>query len=439
MNNKERMELAKWASDFAQKKGASQAAVSISRSRSVQLEVREQKIETIKESTDNNLYLQVYRDNKYSGHSTNNLNKSQLEKFISEAVEATAYLSPDPDRQLPDPSLYPTDVSADLGLYDPSHESLSPEYRIEHAMKTEQLLRQGYSEILSASASFNDNLSQGVRVHSNGFVGETASTYFGTGGSVTIMDAGSRPEGGFWGGNRFLSKLPASDKIAEKALFDTLRQIGQKQIATGKYNMIIDNRIAGNMLWRLFQPMSARSIQQKNSFLLDMLDKPIASEFLTIIDDPLLVGGLASRHFDNEGLAAKQRTMIDKGVLKAYYIDNYYGRKLGMTPNGGSSSNIIMAYGKRSQEQIISDQDKAILITSFNGGNANSTTGDFSFGISGQLIEKGKIVQSVNEMNITGNFLSLWKSLIETGNDPYEYSSMQSPTLVFKDVDFSGL
>jgi predicted Zn-dependent protease len=81
MNNKERMELAEWASSFAQKKGANQVAVSISRSRSVQVEVREQKIETIRESTDNNLFLQIYRDNKYSGHSTNNLKKDQLESL----------------------------------------------------------------------------------------------------------------------------------------------------------------------------------------------------------------------------------------------------------------------------------------------------------------------------------------------------------------------
>jgi PmbA protein len=439
MNNKERMELAKWASDFALKKGASQASVSISRSRSVQLEIREQKVETIRESTENNLSLQIYRDKKFSGHSTNNLQKTQLERFISEAVEATAYLSPDPDRELPDPSLYPTDLSTDLGLYDPAHAQVSPEFRIEQALKTEQLIRDGFKDILSANASFNDNSSEGVRVHSNGFVGEFASTYFGAGASVTIMDEGSRPAGSFFAGDRFLDKLPSSEMIAEKALFDTLRQKGQKQIKSGKYNMIVDNRVAGNLVWRLIQPMTARSIQQKNSFLLDKIDTSIASELLTIVDNPLINGGLASRLFDNEGIAARKRIMIDKGVLKAYYIDNYYGRKLGMTPNGGSTSNILMSNGNRTQEQIIAGQDKAILITSFNGGNSNSTTGDFSFGISGQLIEKGKIVQSVNEMNITGNFLSLLKQLIETGNDPYAYSSIQTPTLAFSNVDFSGL
>jgi PmbA protein len=439
MNNKERMELAQWASNFAIKKGATEAAVSISRSRSVQVEVREQKLETIRESTENSLSLQIYRDRKYSGHSTNNLNKRQLETFISEAVEATQYLSPDEDRVLPDPSLYPTDMSKDLGLVDPTHPDVSPEFRVQTAMETEQLLRQGHTDILSATARFNDNVGEGVRVHSNGFAGEWANTYFGTSASISIMDAGARPSGGFWAGQRFLSKLPKSNEVAQKALEDTLRQLGQEKIASGRYTMILDNQIAASLLWRLFQPMSARNIQQKSSFLDGMLGKSIGSEHLTVIDDPLIVGGMGSRHFDSEGIASQRRILIEKGILNSYLIDNYYGRKLGMIPNGGSTSNILMAYGNRNQEQIIGAQNKAILVTSFNGGNANSTTGDFSFGISGQLIQNGKIVKAVNEMNISGNFKNLWNQLIETGNDPYPYSSAQTPTLVFSGVDFSGL
>ena len=439
MNNKERMELARWASNYALKEGADQAAVSISRSRSVQVEIREQKIETIRESTDNGLNIQIYSDQKFSSHSTNNLNKNQLERFISEAVAATGYLARDEDRMLVDPSLYPGDLSLDLELFDARQHGITPEYRVDTAMKTEQIVREGHGNILSANARFNDNSSEGVRVHSNGFEGEFASTYFGMGASVTILDDGARPAGSFFAGGRFLERLPNPEEVAEKALFDTIRQLGQGQIASGRYNMLIDNRIAGNLIWRLFQPMSGRNLQQRNSFLLGMLDQPIGSENLTIIDDPLIKGGLASRLFDNEGIEAKKRVMVENGILKAYYIDNYYGRKLGMQPNGGSSSNIVMGYGTRNQDQLIAAQDKAILITSFNGGNANSTTGDFSFGISGQLIEKGKIVRPINEMNISGNFKTLWNDLIETGNDPYPYSSMQSPTLVFRGVDFSGL
>jgi PmbA protein len=401
--------------------------------------VRGQKIETIRESTDNNLNLQIYHQNKYSSHSTNNVNKQQLERFISEAVASTTYLSPDPDRALPDPALYPAEPRTDLGLTDPAYANITPEFRVERAMETEQLVRQAYPEVISTSGRFNDTSAEVATLHTNGFEGEIMATYFGTSASATIMDGNSRPAGSTWAGSRFLNELPQPAKLAQDTIYDILRQIGQAKIASGKYNMILENRIAGNLLFRLFQPMQARSIQQKNSFLADMMGKSIASDKLTVIDDPFIRGGLASRYFDGDGIALKKRVMIENGVLKEFYIDNYYGRKLGMTPNGGSSTNILLGYGSRDAEAIIADQDKAILVTSFNGGNANSTTGDFSFGISGQLIENGKVVRAVNEMNISGNFLELFQRLMETGNDPYQYSSAKTPTMLFADVDFSGL
>lgn len=441
MNNKERIELAQWASNYALKNGASQSAVAINRSRSVQVEVREQKVETIRESTDNNLSLQIYRDNKFSSHSTNNLNKQQLERFISEAVEATKFLTPDPDMVLPDPSLHPTDLSIDLGLVDPSHGTVTPEQRIQRAQETEQLVREVEAgvEVLSATGRFNDTTSEGVRVNSNGFAGESASTFFSISASLSVLDNGSRPSGSFGMGNRFIEQLLTPTQIAERAQFNTLRQLGQAPAKTGKYTLILDNTIVGNILFRMVGPLSARNIHQKNSFLIDMIDKPIASQLLTVVDNPLIKGGLASRLFDNEGIAAQKRTIIDKGVLKTYLIDNFYGRKLGLTPNGGSTSNLILTVGTRSQDEIIAAQEKAILVTSFSGGNANSTTGDFSFGISGQLIENGKIVRAVNEMNISGNLKTLFENLIENGNDPNMFSSLQSPTMVFADVDFSGV
>jgi PmbA protein len=84
------------------------------------------------------------------------------------------------------------------------------------------------------------------------------------------------------------------------------------------------------------------------------------------------------------------------------------------------------------------DLDRGILITGFIGGNSNSTTGDASVGILGQLFEEGKTVQPVSEMNIADNHLKFWQKLAEVGNDPWLYSSFRTPSLVFTDVVVSG-
>ena len=362
-----------------------------------------------------------------------------MEKFIAEAVEATKYLTADEFRELPDPSLYPTDLSRDLKLEDKSYNEVAPENKVQTAKEIEQIARSKSDKIISATGGFSDDYSESVLVHSNGLIAERASTSFWAGGEVTVRDGDARPEGYHWGGSRFFNQMPVPEELGSKAAENAIRKMGQTKIASGKYDMIIENRAAGRLLSTFIGPMKARSLQQKSSYLDGMLGQAIASPKLTVIDDPFIPGGFGSRLYTGQGIACKKRVMIENGVLKEYYIDNYYGKKLGMTPNGGSTTNILFKLGTRNFDAIIKDVNSGIFVTSFNGGNSNSTTGDFSFGVSGFLVEGGKIIKPVNEMNISGNAKEFWKQLTELGNDPYKYSSILSPTLVFKNIDFSGL
>ena len=71
------------------------------------------------------------------------------------------------------------------------------------------------------------------------------------------------------------------------------------------------------------------------------------------------------------------------------------------------------------------DLGRGIWITDFIGGNTNTTTGDYSVGIVGQLFENGEPVQAVAEMNIAGNALEFWPKLVEVANDPWPYSPLR--------------
>jgi PmbA protein len=185
--------------------------------------------------------------------------------------------------------------------------------------------------------------------------------------------------------------------------------------------------------------MLGRSIQQKQSFLAERKGQKVASERLTLIDDPFIAAGLGSRLFDSDGFAAKKRVMIEAGVLKEFYVDWYYGRKLGWEPTTGGPSNLVIPPGKRSVAEIMKDLGRGVLISNFIGGNSNSTTGDTSIGIVGQLFDKGVPLHAVSEMNIADNHLKIWQRLAEVANDPYQYSSQRFPSLVFNDVVVSGI
>ena len=101
-------------------------------------------------------------------------------------------------------------------------------------------------------------------------------------------------------------------------------------------------------------------------------------------------------------------------------------------------TNLVVEPGERSPADMAKELPKAIYVTSFLGGNSNPASGDFSFGVRGQLLEKGEVVQNISEMNISGNLVELLGNYQEAGNDPWVYASYRIPTIHFADVQFSG-
>ncbi len=202
--------------------------------------------------------------------------------------------------------------------------------------------------------------------------------------------------------------------------------------------MLLENRCAGRILGVLGGPMSGSALHQGRSCLTDRLGTAIASDKLTLIDDPTIPRGLGSRPWDGDCLVAKPRTLIRDGVLESYNIGVYFARKLGVDPKGSGRSNWVVAPGTRDLQQMAAELDRAVLVTGFLGGNSNPSTGDFSYGIRGLLLERGEVVQSLSEMNVSGNILQLLPRLVEVGSDVWAWSSVRAPTLRFDDVQFSG-
>lgn len=438
MKKEDKYSLAKWAIEHALKNGAQQASVSISDSRSSSIEVREQKIDKLEQAIQNNLTIRLFVDNKYSAHSTNRLKQQELARFIEEAIAGTRFLSEDEFRTLPDPELYYKGGGPELNVFDSRIDTIDPQKKIDLAFGVENEVFGKDERLISVTASYYDGMNGRVMVNSNGFEGDTASSYYGLYATVSVKGGDARPEA-YWNENAIFFDRLKTEGIGAKALDRALKKIGQKKIASGRMTMIVENVSAGRLLSPLIAALNGSAIQQKNSFLIDQLGQQVASEKLTLTDDPFIPGGRASRLFDGEGLASKKMAVFEKGVLKTYYIDTYYGKKLNMAPTTGGTSNLILETGDKNLEQLIASLDRGILVTGFNGGNSNGSTGDFSFGIDGFLIEKGQIVQPVSEMNITGNLKDLWMNLAETGNDFREDSSWRIPSLVFNQVDFSGI
>ncbi len=440
MNTKDRLELAHWVAKVAKAEGASEVSVDIAKSRGVEIEYRDGQLDKVKESTQNGLNINIYADSKFSGHSTNDLRKDTLGKFVKDAVAMTKYLTEDKFRQLPDPKYYQNIKDVDLDIIDHDYDSIDANTRVKYARDLQSQTASKSDKIVSSTAGYYDDDSESIKVHSNGFEGIRRSTSFSIGVEVTVEGAdGKRPNDWNYTTTRYLKDTPSAEELSSGVLEKAMAKVGQEKIATGTYDMLVHNRAGGKPIYPFLGPMGARAIQQKRSFLDGMKGEKIASDKFTVIDDPFIKRGLGSRHYDGEGISTRKRTLIENGVLNEYLVDSYYGRKLGWDPTGGSTSNLVFAHGDQSFEEMIKSISKGILVTSFIGGNTNSTTGDFSWGLAGHLIENGAIVKPISEMNISGNLIELWNKLEAMGNDPYMYSTVRRPSMHFKDIEFSGL
>lgn len=438
---KEMQDLAAWVVKTAKSAGANDCRVNINSQRNVEISYRNHKPENIKEATTKGLYIQLFVNGRYSGQSTSDLRRDALKDFIVNAIATTKLLAEDPYRTLPDPKYYEGRAKVDLELVDSTYENYTPEDRHTLVKSVETAaLEKGGKKVISVTASVQDGSGESLTMTSNGFEGYEEGTFYVAGAEMTVQDEGDRRPNGYEyvvAVNR--KDMPNPEKVGKECAVRTMNLLGAKKIKTETLPVIIENRNVGRIFGGFLQAMTGRSIQQKQSFLADKKGKKVASEKFTLIDDPFVKGGLGSRLFDSDGLAAKKMFMIDKGVLKGFYVDWYYSRKLNWEPTTGNPSNLIVPPGKRSVKEIMKDLGRGIFITGFIGGNSNPTTGDASIGIIGQLFEDGKPVQAVSEMNIADNHLKFWNKLAEVANDPYIYSGYRFPSLVFEDIVVAGV
>lgn len=428
---------AQGAVELARAEGVQDVFASLSRSRSVEMERRDGKLEKVTEATSRSLSLSIWVEGRYSSSSTTDLRPDRLKRFVADAVALTRALQPDADRQITDPALFAHRAEANLDLVDPAVLSLTREDRsaLLEAIAAEL---EGQDGVISATSAVSTGHTLRVAASSNGFQGQHETTSLWLGGVATLQDESGRPEGYMGGGARHREDAPDPSWVGREALAQARARLGTTKGPTVKATMIVEPRAAGRLIGALLSPASGSVVQQGRSFWAEMLGQPAVSPILSVTDDPLVPRGLGSRPFDDEGITARTLPILEGGKLAHYYLDTTYARKLGMPATTGSPSNRVVGLGERDLAAILAGVGSGVLVTSWLGGNMDSTTGDFSYGMRGHLVENGQIGAPVGEMNVTGNLLELFSRLAEVGNDPWPYSALRAPTLVFEDVQFSG-
>ena len=464
MITEKELQFVRKALALARQAGAQKARATLSKSEEDLVATLDGEVDRVTHCADRSLSLALFVDGRFGSYSTNKLERSALEGFIRRAVAATRMVAGDPCRDLPDPARCCRDaVTGDeLGLVDPSRDTLTPADRQQVALdasvfaasfrgsqpseeaaavSTAQAKTENTDyQIISEEGEYSDSIYETVVMDTNGLCCAHSETSFDYGVEITVESDGEKYSGYWWDASSHRSELDAA-ACGRAALARAVAQIGSEPAPSGRYTAVIDAEMASKMVSPLLRALSGYSIQQNNSFLMDSLGQQRFPEGLTILDAPRIPGQTCSKYFDSEGVATAEAPIIERGVVREYFINTYMAHKMGMAPTIEDATRpkvLPWPEAGLDRDAILRRCGSGILVTDFNGGNSNPVTGDFSYGIEGYLFEEGRIVRPVSGMLMTGNFLELWSRLVAAGDDARPCQTKLVPTLAFAEVDFSG-
>lgn len=241
----------------------------------------------------------------------------------------------------------------------------------------------------------------------------------------------------------------SAEVTASKAVQSALSQLGADTVDSGKYAVIMDPSAMSALLGTYSEVFSARSAYMKTTLLAGKEGQQVASEVLTLVDDPFHPGKFGHCPYDGEGVAVYTKKIIENGVLNTLLYNRMYAKLLGKTTTGNASSakhiepkGLYVAPGAISAQALMEKMGDGIYITGLNGlhAGANVQSGDFSLQAEGYLVEGGKKVRPVKNFTIADNFFALLKK-VEAVSDQVEFrtgSSFGSPEVLFSSISVSG-
>jgi len=245
----------------------------------------------------------------------------------------------------------------------------------------------------------------------------------------------------------------AGREAAEKAR----ALLGARPCATGSYTVVFDREVAAALLASIAQALSADAVQKGRSVFAGRLGQRVASPLLTVFDDGLADGGMATNPFDGEGVPRQTTALFEAGVLRSFLHSSYTARKEGgdtrSTGNavrgsyrsvpGVGATNLVVRRDGGEPADVIARVGRGLYVDSVAGlhSGINPISGEISVGATGRLIERGGLGMPVREVTIATDFARFLGSVCDLGADARWiplHGSVYTPSMVVDGITVSG-
>jgi len=411
------------------------------------IEVKEQQVECFTSAQSNGVSLRVLKDNCAGFSYCTECNDESLDQLIANAVMSAKNSSSDKFNNFPELSKQ----LPDLKVFDESAATVSKDAKIEMAKNLESAARSYEPRITKIrKAVYQENISEINLVNSRGYHLSHRGTFFSSSIVVVAEENNDAQMGWDFDFSRFYHDIDIT-KIAHAAAEKAIELLGAQSIPSFRGQVILDNSVSCQFLGVLAPSLLSESVQKKKSLLQGKINDKIFSDRVDIIDDGLYPGGIATEPFDGEGVIRQSTSLVHKGVLKNFLYDTYCAGKDNTHSTGNSTrgsfksppsvgySNLYINNGTLPPDMLTSYIERGVLINEVMGiHTANPISGDFSVGVNGFLIEKGRKTTPVKGIAIAGNIMTLFNRIVEVGSDLRFFCKIGAPSLMIEEMDISG-
>lgn len=418
--------------------GASQAEAAISVDVGLSASVRLGEIDTVEYQRDRGMGVTVYFGTRKGSASTADLGAAALRETVAKACSIARFTSEDTCAGLADPDTLATDVP-DLDLSHPW--DLTPERACELALACEAAALAVDSRITNSEGAAVSS-HRGIRAYGNthGFL----RCYPGSVHSVSCAVLGTEGEAmerDYWYSTtrdwRELEDVASVGRISgERAA----RRLGARKVATTRAPVLFSPEVARGLIGHFIGAIRGGSQYRRASFLLDAAGQQVFPDWFCLSERPHLPKALASAPFDHEGVATRDRELVEGGVLLGYVLGSYSARKLGLrtTGNAGGTHNLIVPGNGGDLAEMLRRMDRGLLVTELMGQGVNGVTGDYSRGAAGFWVEGGRIQYPVHEVTVAGNLKDVYRGIVAVGNDVDVRSGIRTGSILVGEMTIAG-
>ena len=422
--------------------GASAADALYVGDRSAEVQVRLGKLESASRSEGEEIGLRLFVGQQSATAASSDLSDDALAALVERCLAMAREAPEDPYAGLAPPELLQRGALPDLDSEDGA-EPASDALRA-RALEAEQAALGVRGVTNSSGAGASASASTIALATSGGFSGAHRSTGHGVSAAVIAGEGNAMQRDHEWHSARHLADLESAEAVGRRAGERAVARLDPSRPKPGRYPVIFDPRVSATLLGHLAGAITGSSVARKTSFLLDRLGERVFAEGVTIVDDPLRRRGLRSRPFDGEGLRVARRELVADGILTSWIADSAAARQLGIAPTGhaargvggapgASPSNLYLAPGARSRDELLAAFPEAVLVIELIGQGINLVTGDYSRGAVGFMVRGGAIAEPLAEITVAANLTDMFATL-EAASDLEFRRGIDAPTVLVPEM-----